>query len=145
MTDKPKRAAHRWQPGTSGNPAGRKPGTGEVARLRAAIAESVPEVIERLKAAALAGDVAAARLLLERTVAPVKAEEAPQPFDLMPGSLTQRGTAILEAVAAGDLPASTGASLLGAVGTLARVTEIDDLTRRIEALEAARGPEGTRP
>lgn len=140
---KPK--AHLWQPGTSGNPSGRRPGTGEVARLRAAIAEHTPEIIARLVEAAKSGDVAASRLLLERCVPPVKAEESPQAFDLAPGTLTERGTRILEAVAAGTLPASTGASLLGAVGTLARVAEVDELTRRIEALEAGRGQVAGRP
>jgi hypothetical protein len=141
MSEK-KQKAHLWQPGVSGNPKGRRPGSGEVARLRQAIAEHTPSIIERLVASALAGDTSAARLLLERVAAPLKAEEAPQPFDLAPGTLTARGTAILEAVAAGALPASTGASLLGAVGTLARVAEVDELTRRIEALEAGRGQEG---
>lgn len=112
--------------------------------MRAGIREQVPAIVAKLTEAALAGDVAAARLLLERVCAPLKAEEAPQRFDLMPGSLTQRGTAILESVADGNLPASTGASLLGALGTLARVTEMDELVRRIEALESAREPEGVK-
>ena len=43
---------------------------------------------------------------------------------------------MLSAVAGGDLAPSQGAALLGAIGTLARVTEIDELTARIAALEA---------
>jgi hypothetical protein len=31
-----------WKPGQSGNPGGRKPGTGEVAKLQAAISKHVP-------------------------------------------------------------------------------------------------------
>lgn len=145
MNARRKAPPHAWRPGQSGNPRGRKPGTGEVARLRTAIAEHTPEIIARLVEAAKGGDVGAARLLLERSIPAIKSEEAPQPFDLAPGTLTERGTAILEAVAAGALPASTGANLLGAVGTLARVTEMDELVRRIEALEAGRGQEGGRP
>ena len=37
-----------WRPGQSGNPKGRTLGVGEVARLRAAIAEHVPQIVTRL-------------------------------------------------------------------------------------------------
>ena len=42
---------------------------------------------------------------------------------------------MLSAVAGGNLAPSQGAALLGAIGTLARITEIDELTARIAALE----------
>ena len=38
-----------WKTGQSGNPAGRKPGTGEVAKIRAAIAKQVPAIIKQLQ------------------------------------------------------------------------------------------------
>ena len=47
---------------------------------------------------------------------------------------------MLSAVAGGDLVPSQGAALLGAIGTLARVTEIDELVARITALEAVSAP-----
>lgn len=46
---------------------------------------------------------------------------------------------MLAAVEAGKLPPSQGAALLGAIGTLARVVEVDELTSRVEALEARSG------
>jgi len=66
-----------WKKGRSGNPAGRKPGTGAVAALRVALAEHVPAIIETLASAAKAGDTAAAKLILERVVPPLKTEELP--------------------------------------------------------------------
>ena len=42
---------------------------------------------------------------------------------------------MLASVASGELAPGQGAALLGAIGTLARVTEIDELARRIEVLE----------
>jgi hypothetical protein len=137
MTTAKKRPPGRWKAGESGNPAGRKPGTGEVAKLRAAIGERVPELLDKLMAQALEGDTAAARLLLERAVAPLKAAEQPQALTLPDGTLTEQGRAVLAAVAAGELAPGQGAALLGAIGTLARVSEIDELTARITALEAA--------
>ena len=132
-TRKPPAAA--WKPGQSGNPKGRPAGTGEVAKLRAAIADRVPELLAAMMARALEGDVGAARLLLERAIAPLKAAEQSQALSLPDGTLTDQGRAVLASVAAGELAPGQGAALLGAIGTLARVAEIDELARRIEVLE----------
>ena len=45
MSTPKKKPPGRWKPGESGNPAGRKPGTCEVAAIRAAIADRVPELL----------------------------------------------------------------------------------------------------
>lgn len=126
----------RWKPGQSGNPMGRKPGTGEVGRIRASIAARVPELLAAMMARALDGDVGAARLLLERAVAPLKAAEQPHALSLPDGTLTEQGRAVLAAVAAGELAPGQGAQLLAAIGALARVSEIDELAARVAALEA---------
>lgn len=89
----------------------------------------------RLTTAALAGDVQAARLLLERALPPIKPVEQSQHLSLPDGTLTDQGRAVLAAVAAGELAPGQGAALLGAIGTLARVSEVDELARRIEVLE----------
>lgn len=131
------RKTTKWKPGQTGNPKGRPPGQSEITRLRASLAGDVPEILAGLVLAAKGGDVQAARLILERILPPVKpieqAVELQLPAD---GTLTAQGRAVLSAVAGGDLAPSQGAALLGAIGTLARVTEIDELTARIAALEA---------
>ena len=138
MTEaKKKRGA--WKPGQSGNPKGRPPGAGEIGKLRAAIGERVPELLDAMMTKALEGDVGAARLLLERAIAPLKAAEQPQVLTLPDGSLTDQGRAVLRSVADGVLAPGQGAALLGAIGTLARVTEIDELSKRIEILENKNG------
>ena len=130
----------RWKPGQTGNPKGRKPGTGEVAKIRAAIGKRVPELLAAMLEKALDGDVGAARLLLERTVAPLKATEQAVALTLPDGgTLTAKAAAVLSAVAAGELAPTTGAQLLSAIGALARVTEIDELAARIAVLEANHG------
>ncbi len=136
-TRKPPAAA--WKPGQSGNPKGRPAGTGEVGKLRAAIAKRVPDLLDALMTKALDGDVGAARLLLERTVAPLKAIEQAKALTLPNGTLTEQGRAVLRSVAEGEIAPSQGAALLGAIGTLARVTEIDELERRIAVLEVGHG------
>ena len=42
----------------------------------------------------------------------------------------------MSAVAAGELAPGPGAALLASLGTLAKLTETDELVRRIDALEA---------
>ena len=126
---------HAWKPGQSGNPAGKPPGSGELQKLRAAIGEHVPEIINQLVAAARGGDIQAARLILERVLPPVKAIEQPQTIDLPDGTLTEQGRAVLAAVAAGELAPGQGAQLLTAIGTLGKVVELDELAARITALE----------
>lgn len=133
-----KRAPGRWKKGESGNPKGRRPGSGEVGKIRASISARVPEILARLIEQALAGDTGAARLLLERAIAPLKAAEQTERLTLPVGTLTQQGRAVLASVARGELAPTQGAALLGAIGTLARVTEMDELTSRIKALEDAR-------
>lgn len=126
----------KWKPGQTGNPKGRPPGQSEITRLRAAIAEHVPSILEQLVTAAQGGDVQAARLILERVLPPIKAIEQAVELQLPDGgTLTAQGRAVLSAVAGGELAPSQGAALLGAIGTLARVTEIDELNARITLLE----------
>ena len=125
----------RWKKGQSGNVAGRKPGTGEVGKLRAAIASDVPAIIASLTVAAKAGDVGAARLLLERVLPSLKPVEEALPVPLPGDTLSERGRAALNAVAEGLLAPGQGAALLAAIGTLAKLVEADELARRIQVLE----------
>ena len=139
MTEPKKKRPGRWKAGESGNPAGRKPGTGEVAAIRAALAERVPDLLAAMMARALEGDVGAARLLLERAIAPLKAIEQAVTLTLPnDGTLTAKASAVLSAAAAGDLAPGQAAQLIAALGTLAKIHEVDELAARIAVLEAQR-------
>lgn len=98
-----------------------------------------PQIIDVLVRQALAGDVQAARVLIERAIPPTKAMELPTPVALPAGTLTEQGAAVLQSVAAGDLAPSQGAQLLTGIGMLARVAEVDELERRVKALENNHG------
>ena len=139
MTE-PKKKRGSWKPGQSGNPAGRPPGVGEIGKLRAAIADRVPALLAAMMARALEGDVGAARLLLERAIAPLKSIEQAVTLQLPnDGTLTAKANAVLSAAAAGDLAPGQAAQLIAALGTLAKISEVDELAARITALEVQRG------
>ena len=135
-TKKKKRG--RWKAGESGNPNGRKPGTGEVAKLRASIAKDMPEIIAQLVAKAKEGDAQAAKLLLERTIPAMKSTDQPVMINLPDGvGLAEQGETIIQSIASGTLTPSEGNTLLASLGALAKIKEFDELERRLTTLEEA--------
>ncbi|MFD1009083.1 DUF5681 domain-containing protein [Oceanisphaera ostreae] len=122
--------------GTSGNPAGRTPGTlNRSTRLRLAIEESGDELIKVLLENAKAGDPAALKMALERIVSPVKPVAEPVTFELSGDTLTEQAQSILKAIAQGELDPSTGRQLLAAIADLSKITEVDELQKRLDTLE----------
>ena len=134
MTEK--KRVGKWKPGVSVNPKGKTPGSGELQKLRATLAADVPGILAGLVTAAKAGDTQAARLILERILPPVKAIEQTVELQLPnDGTLTAKASAVLSAAAAGELAPGQAAQLIAALGTLAKISEVDELAARITALE----------
>ncbi|MFZ4539409.1 DUF5681 domain-containing protein [Propionivibrio sp.] len=129
----------QWAKGTSGNPKGRTPGQSPITKLREAIGKRAPEVLERMIELAMDGDVQAGKLILERYLPSLKPSELAQSIPMPDGTLTEQAKSVLAAVAAGKLAPGTGTALLSAIAGLARVAEVDELTKRVEALEVQHG------
>lgn len=130
----------KWQSGQSGNPGGRKPGSGKIDKLRAALTKELPEVLEALVAQAKAGDTGAIKLILERTVPALRPVDAVAPLNLLvDGGLADQGRAVMAALAVGHLPANQAAGILQGLGNLAKLVELDELDKRVAALEGKRG------
>ena len=125
-----------WPSGQSGNPKGRPRGSGAVQKLREQISSSVPDIIKKVSEAAIAGDIQAARLILERVIPPVKATDQAQVLNLpLSGTLTEQGRGVMAAIAAGEISPGQGAQLIAAIGSLARVAEMDEMAKRLTKLE----------
>jgi hypothetical protein len=74
-------------------------------------------------------------LILERILPPIRAVESAENLPLEGDTLSDQGKSVLRAISEGFIPPSVGVQLLGAIGALARVIEIDELERRISQLE----------
>ena len=135
MTDPKKKRVGRWVAGISGNPAGRTPGSGQLQKLRDAIAEDVPEILASLVDAAKGGNINAARLILERVLPPLKSIELAVALQLPEGTLTAKAGALLDAAALGELSPAQATQLIAAVGTIGKITEFDEMNARITFLE----------
>lgn len=132
----------RFKPGQSGNPAGRKPGTKTArTRITEALASDLPGLLETTKQAALGGDMVAMRLLLERALPVNKQACALLDLPAMQEAtdLTGKATAVLDAIASGEVPPDVGAQLVTAITGAARVAELDALTARLDDMEERMG------
>lgn len=137
MTDRTKRGT--FQAGSTGNAAGRPKNSGDAAKWRAALGADAGKVIATVVRLAVAGDVQACRLVLERCVPAYKPQDNGVPLSMPAGgSLTDKATAMVDAMAAGTISPQAAASMISALANLVRVTEVDDLVARLQALEADR-------
>lgn len=139
MNEPKKKRVGRWSAGVSGNPAGRTPGSGQLQKLRDAIAQDVPAILASLVDAAKGGDIQAAKLILDRVLPPLKAIEQAVALQLPEGTLTAKAGALLDAAALGELTPAQAAQLISAVGTIGKITEFDELNARLTQLEQQHG------
>ena len=122
------------------NPKGRTPGSRNKATEAAlALMEGqLGQITQTLIDAALGGDLAAIRLVLERLVPPCKEKVLPQihlPAVTDAQSLPKLTAAILGAVADGRITPGEGQSLAALANTHAKNLELAELEQRIAALE----------
>jgi len=114
----------QFRKGQSGNPAGRPKGSGKSAKLRAAIEQHLPEIIDGLVQAAKSGDTAAARLLLDKALPNLRPVDAPSAVPRLEGKdLTSDARSIIESLSAGEIDAAQASALMGTVLNAARVKD----------------------
>jgi hypothetical protein len=129
-----------FQPGHSGNPAGRPKGSlSRATQVLEAIFDREAEAITRKAIEmALEGDPAVMRMCLDRLVPPRR--DRPVTFVLPPidsaADITVASRALLEAVAAGDLTTSEAADIGKSLDVHARAIEIHDHGQRLATIEA---------
>jgi hypothetical protein len=92
-----------------------------------------------------AGDLQALKVCIDRLCPSMKAQAAPIKVHIPEtGNIADIANCFIKAAADGLLPPDVAAQLVAAVGTLARVVEIDELKERLAALEMVVAPKKSR-
>jgi hypothetical protein len=124
----------KFKAGISGNPNGRPKGKTPATLLRKSIINDMPEIILKLVELAKNGDVAAAKILLDRCVPSLK----PQAMAInlpVNGTLAEQGNEIIRATMSGNIPPDVGAQLITALSNQGKLIQLQEILQRVEQLE----------
>ena len=124
----------KFQPGVSGNPKGKPKDKTPATLLRKSIAEAMPEIILSLIEQAKAGDVAAAKCLLDRVCPTLKPQAMPICLPVN-GTLAEQGNEIIRATMGGQIPPDIGSQLITALSNQGKLVELQELTERLQRIE----------
>jgi hypothetical protein len=124
----------KFKQGVSGNPKGRPANKTPATLIRKSIVDDIPDIIAKLVELAKNGDVQAAKVLLDRVCPALKPQAMPISLPVS-DSLAGQGNEIIRAIMSGQIPPDTGSQLITALANQAKIIEVDELTKRIEALE----------
>ncbi len=126
-------------PGGPGGP-GRPKGLTRAEQAARLLEPRREELIGKTIEYALAGDAQMMKLALER-IAPIARPEGERV--LVPGlaeakTVSDKARAVVDAVAAGEITAESGRSVLQMLDLLSRAVKLDELERRLAAIEQGR-------
>ena len=133
----------RFQPGQSGNPAGRPKGARNKATLaaEALLDGEAEEITRKAIEKAKAGDMVAIRLCLDRIAPPRK--DRPIEFTLpkmeKASDAAEASAALVDAASTGELTPGETSELMKVVESFARTLQVSDFETRLERLESKRG------
>lgn len=129
-----------WEPGQSGNPAGRPPGIRDKrTAMRALLEPHADELVAKVVEMAKNGDTTALRICIDRLIPPAKPREEPVGLPLGEGSLAEKGQAVLAALGDGTIAPDVATTILQGIAAQARIIEVDEIEKRLAALEAKHG------
>ena len=136
----PKTNGKPWQPGQSGNPSGRpkgsknkKPAKSECVEL---LESKAPELIEKVIAQALSGDMRAMAICIDRLYPSLKSRDQAVSLEgFRLGTLVEKGEIVLATLGEGKLTSSEATQLMQSINHQARLIETEELQQRISVLE----------
>ena len=122
----------KFQPGQSGNPKGRPKGKKIDTSLRKPISDAMPEILATLIEMAKAGDVHAAKILLDRVCPVLRPMATPISLPLA-DTLASQGEEIIRATMSGTIPPDIGAQLITALAAQGKLIELQDIVKPTES------------
>ena len=125
-----------FKPGESGNPTGRPKGIQDRrTRLRGLLEPHTTALVDKAVELALAGDVAAIKLCMDRLIPTVRPQELPVRFQCSGKTPSEMANNVIAAASAGELAPDDASKILNALTGLIRIREVDELDKRVRALE----------
>jgi len=128
----------RFQKGQSGNPAGKPKGAKDKrTALRVMLEPHADNLVKTVVDKALEGDTTALRLCIDRLMPALRAKDESVVIDGLDksGSLVEQGQSVITALAGGKVSPSDASTLMNVIAAQAKITEIDELERRVTELE----------
>lgn len=101
----------------------------------AAMNVGLPKLIE----AAEAGDLFAARSLVQLGLPKPKPASEPEPFTLVGDTLTDKAASMIELVSTGVVTSATGGEVVAMLATAAKIEEVEQLREQVERLKVLLG------
>ena len=124
-----------FQKGQSGNPAGKPKGAKDKrTALRELLQPHAEQLVQKAVKLALDGDTTALRICIDRIIPAAKAKDAPISLESLTGSPTEQ--AVVNALTTGALTPDEANAVMAVLTAQMRVVEVDELEKRIAALEA---------
>lgn len=125
-----------FRKGKSGNPAGKPKGARDKrTALRELLQPHADDLVKKAVELALAGDTTALRICIDRCIPAIKAKDEPVTLQGLTGTLAQQGQVVLTALASGIITPDQAAAVMQVISAQARIIEVDELDKRIAALE----------
>ena len=124
----------QFKPGQSGNPKGRVKGKPLlVTELRTAIEAKSDEIFQAVINAAINGDMAAAKILIDKICPSLK----PQAMGIslsVKSTLVEQGDEVIRGTMAGEIPPDIGAQLITALSNQGKLVEVQELAERLSRI-----------
>lgn len=125
-----------FKKGQSGNPSGRKKGLTPRGKFRQQVDDALPPIVDELVKSARAGDMAAAKMILDRCIPALKPTSDSATLKLKAGAdLVARGEAIITAATSGELPIEQAKTLMDILSAQRAIVEQNEVVQRLESIE----------
>ena len=126
----------RYQKGQSGNPAGRPKGLKSKTLLT--LRGKSEEIVKSVLAQAEEGCVQSQKMVLDRVIPTIKPVDPPIVLTGYPvnGSLIEKANFFIDAAGKGKLSVSQASVMVGAIASLCRIKEVEEIDRRLSEIES---------